>query len=120
MPAPTTVPATAATTPVAEPNRAPAARFSSGRGTNAAVQIPYPAAKSSAAAPVPRAAGMPVVSSCCGSRTSIAAPAETSTSTSRESRDHGDISSRAQRTAADRAGRTGATGAVVGDAIRGA
>ncbi len=106
MPAPSTVPASAEARPSCEPNRAPAARFSSGRGTNATVHSPYATAYATAAAAPPSCGGQPSVSNCCGWNSRTAVAAEASSRTSRESRDHGESRTLVRR-AANPVGGTG-------------
>ncbi len=109
-PAPSTVPASAAARPVCAPNNAPAAMFSSGRGTNATVSAPYARPKTIAAAPPVSSGGQPDASSRCGSNSSIVDAAPSRTTTSSERRDHGDSSARERRGAGPEAGRTAGTG----------
>lgn len=104
MPAPITVPAIAETRPACEPNSAPAARLSNGRGTKAAVHAPYATANSITAAAPPSWAGKPPERSLCGSYRRTSAAAVASMRTSSDSRDQGDNNTRVQRTASGEAG----------------
>jgi hypothetical protein len=99
MPAPSTVPLSAAPSPSCEPKRAPAARLRSGRGTKATVHSPYATANTTAAAAPFSCGGQPSASSFCGWKSSTVAAAATSSVTSRDSRDHGESSALVQRAA---------------------